>query len=255
MIRQITEQDLAFIGENQKVDPFLCRILSTIHMYGAYSFVDCWVQIQEESECTMAYLSKMDGVLTLFAYTHADFQEISCFIEVVEVRYIMCSTECAAQLGITPDRTGSILKFGNVPVQLHGVEVNPPIQSVYEVLQSCANEIFVPPPFEPFYLDMSHRIRHGGAKITGIMKQGRLIACAMTVAETEQTAVVGGVAVHPVYQRNGFGTRVVYGLLHLCAQQQQKHIYVYCDTNKNKQFYQSLGFLCCGIWAEIECIK
>lgn len=255
MIRQMTNQDLEFVCENQKSDPFLCRILSMIQMYGSYSFVDCWVQIQEESECAMAYLSKMDGVLTLFAYTYADFEEISCFIEAVGAHYITCSTECAAQLDITPDRTGSILKFSHVPIQLHSVVVNPPIQSVYEVLQSCVGETFLPPPFEPFYLDMSHRIRHGGAKITGIIKQGRLIACAMTVAETEQTAVIGGVAVHPVYQRNGCGTMVVYGLLHLCAQRKQKHIYVYCDTNKNKQFYQSLGFVCCGTWAEIECIE
>ena len=56
---------------------------------------------------------------------------------------------------------------------------------------------------------MSHRIRHKGATAVGYKTEDKLIACAMTVAETEYAAIIGAVAVLPEYQRQGIGTSVV----------------------------------------------
>lgn len=254
MIRQMTKQDIALTRKNQKTDPFLCRVFSMVQMYGAYSFAECWIQIQAESEYPTAYVTKMDGVLSLAVSEYANFDEISSFIGAVGADLIICSEECSMQMGIIPIRTGSILKFNRQPVQAQNITINPPLQEVYKILQACADETFIPPLFEPFYLDMSHRIRHGGAKMTGVIRQEQLIACAMTVAETDMIAIIGGVAVHPDYRRSRFGTMVVRGLLYLCAQQNQKHVYVYCNTSENKQFYQALGFVNYGAWTEIEYI-
>ncbi|MFQ9793068.1 MAG: GNAT family N-acetyltransferase [Acutalibacteraceae bacterium] len=99
---------------------------------------------------------------------------------------------------------------------------------------------------------MSHRIRHGGATAVGYEKEEKIIACAMTVAETERAAIIGAVAVLPEYQRKGIGTSVVQSLLHRCMAKHQKHIYVYCNSEQNVQFYRTIGFTDSGVWAELE---
>ncbi len=99
---------------------------------------------------------------------------------------------------------------------------------------------------------MSHRIRHGGATAVGYEKEEKIIACAMTVAETEHAAIIGAVAVLPEYQRQGIGTSIVQSLLHRCMEKYQKHIYVYCNSKENALFYRTMGFTDSGVWAESE---
>ena len=83
-------------------------------------------------------------------------------------------------------------------------------------------------------------------------KEEKIIACAMTVAETERAAIIGAVAVLPEYQRQGIGTSVVQSLLYRCMVKYQKHIYVYCNSKENALFYRTIGFTDSGVWAESE---
>ncbi len=73
----------------------------------------------------------------------------------------------------------------------------------------------------------------------------------MTVAETEYAAIIGAVAVLPEYQRQGIGTSVVKFTAWLYGKH-QKHIYVYCNSEQNVQFYRTMGFTYSGVWAELE---
>ena len=86
----------------------------------------------------------------------------------------------------------------------------------------------------------------------GYEKEEKIIACAMTVAETEHAAIIGAVAVLPEYQRQGIGTSVVQSLLYHCMAKYQKHIYVYCNSKENALFYRTMGFTDSGVWAELE---
>lgn len=164
----------------------------------------------------------------------------------------MCHASCAEQLHITPARTGTIMKWNAHLIEQTNRTISPNLHQVYSVLQACSSKAFQVPEFEPFYLDMSHRIRHGGATAVGYEKEEKIIACAMTVAETERAAIIGAVAVLPEYQRKGIGTSVVQSLLHRCMAKHQKHIYVYCNSEQNVQFYRTIGFTDSGVWAELE---
>lgn len=252
MIVLATRQDLTQISQYKADDPFACRILCIANMYENFSFVDCWVQKQEDTEKPTAYLSKMDGVITLFAHENADFDELCMFIKMVGASCVMCHASCAAQLHMTPARTGIIMKWNACLAEKTNIQVSPNLQQVYSVLQACGSETFQVPAFEPFYLDMSHRIRHGGATAVGYRKEEKLIACAMTVAETEYAAIIGAVAVLPEYQRQGIGTVIVQSLLHSCMEKHQRHIYVYCNSEENALFYRTMGFTDSGVWAELE---
>ena len=223
-----------------------------LNMYENYPFADFWIQKQEEAGQPTAYLSKMDGVITLFVHENADFDELCMFIKMIGARCIMCHASCAEQLHITPIRTGTIMKWNTHLIEQTNRTVSPNLHQVYSVLQACSSKAFQVPEFEPFYLDMSHRIRHGGATAVGYEKEEKIIACAMTVAETERAAIIGAVAVLPEYQRQGIGTSVVQSLLYRCMVKYQKHIYVYCNSKENALFYRTIGFTDSGVWAESE---
>ena len=81
MIVLAEKKDLAPIVQYQETDSFACRILCIANMYGNYPFADFWIQKQEETGHPTAYLSKMDGVITLFAHENADFGELCMFIK------------------------------------------------------------------------------------------------------------------------------------------------------------------------------
>ena len=252
MIVLANEQDFTHMDSCLKTDPFICRIICIANMYQSYSFADCWVQKQEGTERTTAYLSKMEGVITLFAHENADFDELYMFVKMIGASCVMCHASCAEQLHITPARTGNIMKWDAQLSEYINRTVCPDLHQVYSVLQACHSKAFQVPEFEPFYLDMSHRIRHKGATAVGYKTEDKLIACAMTVAETEYAAIIGAVAVLPEYQRQGIGTSVVKSLLHGCMEKHQKHIYVYCNSEQNVQFYRTMGFTYSGVWAELE---
>ena len=76
MIVLAEKKDLVPIAQYQETDSFACRILCIANMYENYPFVDFWIQKKEEAEHPTAYLSKMDGVITLFAHENADFDEL-----------------------------------------------------------------------------------------------------------------------------------------------------------------------------------
>ena len=80
-----------------------------------------------------------------------------------------------------------------------------------------------------------------------------LAACAMTVAQSPFSAVLGAVAVHPDFRRQGWGTRVVRGIL--SSLPEALPCFVLRDARENRDFYASLGFSPCGEWEEIQRIR
>ena len=83
----------------------------------------------------------------------------------------------------------------------------------------------------------------------GIRRESRATACAMTVAETDAMAILGGVAVAPDTRWQGLGRLAVELLL---AQLPQLHVAVFRAEQENQAFYQSLGFMPAGEWAEFD---
>ena len=90
MIVLAEKKDLAPIVQYQETDSFACRILCIANMYGNYPFADFWIQKQEETGYPTAYLSKMDGVITLFAHENADFGELYMFIKMIGASCMIC---------------------------------------------------------------------------------------------------------------------------------------------------------------------
>ncbi len=121
----------------------------------------------------------------------------------------------------------------------------PSLRAVYTLLET----IF--PPFVPFdgwYVDASHRVRHGLCHIATTQDNGKPISCAMTVAESADAAIIGGVATAPSRRRLGLAQHCINDLL---RQLPQKTVFISPNNTQARAYYERFGFEPCGEWAEI----
>ena len=100
-----------------------------------------------------------------------------------------------------------------------------------------------------FYVDVNHKLRHNATRMYGVYDGTKLVAMAMTVAESSNGAVLGAVSCHPDYRKHGYGSTVVkYISNRLIAE--NKTVYLHRAKNANQSFYNNLGFEQCGSWQE-----
>lgn len=120
-------------------------------------------------------------------------------------------------------------------------------EAVYHLLSQC----FIPmPPFDSWYVDLSHRIRHGYGHITTYQQNGRCISCAVTVAEAPDAAVIGGVCTHPDYRGQGLASRCVQAILQE-KDLSNRRVYLTVENKELIPFYKHQGFEIAGKWNTI----
>lgn len=99
------------------------------------------------------------------------------------------------------------------------------------------------PPFDSFYVDTAYRLRHGMCHITAIRGEDALFSAAMTVAETNDAAVIGAVATLPMHRRKGYASQCLRTLLHaLRAERPERTIYILPENTSLQRYYAANGF-------------
>ena len=214
---------------------FACRIRATAAAYGfTHPFARFWVQGRGAALCLL------DDVMILAAVLPA-----------AGARTVLCSAEAAQARPFPRRATGEIMALREraAPVEEAEILWDPSPRLLYPLLCASQTASFLPPPFEPFYLDLSHRTRHGAARSAAIRAGDSLAACAICSAKTEEAAVLSAVAVRPDVRRRGFGARVV---LALAASLPVDTIYIFRASGENEAFYRTLGFTGHNHFAELD---
>ena len=122
------------------------------------------------------------------------------------------------------------------------------LRDLYPFLQPFFDDL---PPFEAWYLDVSYRTRHDLCRHAAITDNGVIASSAMTVAEWQNGALLGGVATAPDYRRRGYAGRCVLSLT-ADLQNRGKTVWI-CPYNQSAQrLYESLGFRLHGTVTVIE---
>lgn len=235
-------------------DPFACRIISLYKSYiPELVFVDYWMIIDELSgKCTGA-IARSGSAFILFITQKNDIDEVSSFMRVAGASSVICNAEYKLDLLNTKCVIGSILMKDtdtfdkNEESSLKVIE--PDIKSAYDLIVKCADENFIPPNFDDFYVDVNHKLRHKATRLCGIKTDDRLVSIAMTVAESDNGAVLGAVACDPDYRKHGYGSTVVKYLSNQLIRE-NKIVYLHRAKNSNISFYDKLGFKEVGSWCE-----
>lgn len=195
-------------------------------------------------------LAIMDGVATVRCAQNS-YEEIAAFLSLQsQVRQIRTDCETAAFLknkwGVSYE-VRPVMQCA-MPIEKTGDTVLLSPREIYPLL-SCVFAEF--PPFEPWYLDVSYRMRHGFCRNQAVVKDSVAVASAMTVSEWNGGAVIGAVATDPKHRGQGYAAACVTSLT-AALQQENKQVFICPKNEYARRLYEWLGFTVCDQMAWIE---
>ncbi len=120
------------------------------------------------------------------------------------------------------------------------------LRDIYGVLSKTFCEF---PSFDSWYVDASHRHRHGCCHIVTEKQNDQPISVAMTIAETEDMALIGCVATLPEHRGRGAASRCIHQLMGFLK---QRRILISPSDAHSEGLYRKLGFLPYGTWGEVS---
>lgn len=180
-----------------------------------------------------------------------DAEEMLLFLSmdptVSAVRTDAATARLAAGYGFAQVSTGTLLRKNvAAAVSEETVELSP--RRVWPLLSAVFGDVL--PPFDVWYADVFHRFRHGSCHLCGVEREGTPVSVAMTVAETEGAALIGGVATAEAFRGCGFAASGVEALCRTLKKQGKQEILLAPKNESLIKWYATLGFVPCGTWGE-----
>ena len=242
MIRRATEYDFA--------SEITCESELRIHsLKQAYGLDVPFIQFFADEDGSLA--SIMDGVCTLYC-TDLPNEEWCIFLQMQpDISLIHTSGENGAYLAKRynlPSETGIVMRFADAssdkPLQ-KSMPDDASLQDIYSLLSSVFANFS---RFDAWYVDTSHRMRHGCCHYAVERFNGAVSSIAMTVAEAKDCALIGCVATAPIYRGQGAATRCISRLINILT---SNTIFIVPADDYSASLYEKLGFVSCGMWSEL----
>ena len=253
MIRLSQNSDafLSAVDEIGGNDPFACRVRALCRSYApSLPFVDYWLTADEAGQVNGA-IARNGASFLLYMTDRSELREVASFLHMAGAAQVLGNGRFVLE-GFAREKTGAVMVTKQpAAVTADCPVIEPDIRAVHALLMTCADRDFCPPAFEDFYVDVSHRLRHGTLRLCGTNANGALASVAMTVAESEDCAVLGAVACHPDHRRRGLGTAAVSALVNRLVSE-GKTVYLHRARGVSEAFYRRMGFAPCGTWREYE---
>ncbi len=185
-------------------------------------------------------ISELDGEFVVSEIgCNPNYDELSEFFGFCGFSKIFCSKRVGERLSEhirCKCEIVNLMRFAGQEI-LCETESNPPLSEVYEILKSAFDI-----KFEPWYVDMSHRIRHG---ITSVRRLGDSILTIQHNLNGE--ALLSQIATSPKGRNKGNATRLIRAV---CAELYPSAVFVLCH-NELVEFYKKVGFLQDDIYLQL----
>lgn len=179
-------------------------------------------------------------------------EEIMGFCSVLGVKTILCSGEFELDKGKSAE--GYILKYQTSErLQKQSdnmILLNDGFREIYSLL----SDSFVSSQldFSDFYVDISHKVRHGCASSALVFSGNNPVSCAVAPFVSDSGAVISAVCTDKTYRQMGFGRCALLSLVDNLNSIGVSDIYVQIEDNSLLNFYCPLGFNVAGTWQEIK---
>lgn len=226
--------------ENYKIkDIYSVRILSLLNAYGCkYPFAQFYRQIDDDDNVTSIISSLDKDVTVSFDGEIADKDELTQFLHIIGFASVLCDE--GLQMNSLFD-SGVVMKSGKkieIPCDYTEIDEYPYLFDLYNFVDYDGNS------FESWYVDISHRIRHGAAKAVTLNINEEIISSAIFSSIYKNDAIITAVKTNPEFRKMGYGSALVSAM---CCDI-SGDVYLMREKNKNESFYKKLGFENIGIW-------
>ncbi len=208
-------------------------------LYGLYgddaSLFLCWYQTVGGK--VTAILFTFGNTLTVSCGGGAEPGEIFDFAKFLGYTEFYCTGSAARILGVKPRAERKIMRFSGSGVVAEKGNFSPAatLDEIYKLLEYGADGEIELPPREYFYTDISHRMRHGAARIKYCPN-----AIALTSVENANFALIGAVCTAPRERGKGLGRAVLSAITNELAGENRD---VFTVAGKGTaEFYKKCGF-------------
>ncbi len=166
------------------------------------SFCTFWQQENEKSEVT-AVIGKFGSAVTV-SHKVADLKELADFLAFIGFSELVCSSELAEHfLGYSAEDINCVQK----PINATGKILKPPTYNEYlkmhSIFTGSNTDAISIGGFEDWYVDISHRVRHGGAAAI-LAEHG----CGIALL-SKNAIIINGIAVAENHRGKGYGKEIL----------------------------------------------
>ena len=204
--------------------------IRALHLAYGTGYDFCRFYRQENS-----FLSLLDGNAVLCDDSSTDYEEWSRFILMCGCRELFCSETAAVSLMKTYDFRCNIvylMRFEGIAHSEHTVR-EPSLADVYNIIREGFDI-----EFEPWYLDMSHRVRHGITQCRTLEGKAALVI----QHDLNGEALLSQVAALRAHRGEGYASRLVHAVSTELA---PSEVYIVCE-DRLVGFYEKCGYSVCG---------
>ncbi|MBQ9516741.1 MAG: GNAT family N-acetyltransferase [Eubacterium sp.] len=221
----------------QQRDIFTVRILSLLKSYGCkYQFATYFKQVVDDK--VTAIMSKLDGDFTLSLTDDADQEELVHFFCVTGYTSITCSD--GFLLGSRYEEGVVMHSDAKMDYSLVGITLDeyPKLMDLFNFVDYNSQD------FKSWYVDISHRVRHGTAKAYTLCIDDTIIASGILSAIIDGHAILTAVRCESEFRGMGYGSALVSAICNDVA----GRVHLMRDEGMHEDFYKRLGFTDDGKW-------
>lgn len=219
-------------------DIYYVRIMSLIKAYGCdYDFACFYRQLDEEKNIT-AILSKLDNDWTLCFDDQANFEELKEFFCVIGYSSVLADSAFEFTDSFDEGMVMSSSRKIEFPSQYTEIDRFPKLMELFNFVDYDTVD------FEAWYVDISHRIRHGCANAYTLNVNDEIISSGIFSSIYNNDAILTAVQTSPEFRHMGYGSSLVSEMLGDI----KGTVYLMREMNLNEQFYIRLGFNNTGKW-------
>lgn len=204
-------------------------------------FFSVWVSGEDK---TTAVVAKFYDSITIKCDCDCDFNEIKQFVSMLGYNEIMCSEKTCKGLDFKDYKRKKAYVFCSEEQEYTTENLG---EEYYKQLYSLISEA-IPGSFKDtreaylsFLSDFTYRKRRDFASIKGITENGELLSCVMTSSETNEAAIISGVACKSTSRKTGLGKRTVLSMVKYLMDK-GKRVYVIALNESAQGFYEHIGF-------------
>ncbi len=243
MIRQVTGEALSRWQPDSEAALRLCGQIE------AYGDARPFLRFFEDDAGGRLSVCHGDAVLA----SGEDTEEVRLFLTMnPSIRRVRSDRRTALLLAKDwgmPLRSHCVMCAPYPPEAAESSAMEPKLAHLYPLLVAVFGEAI--PPFDEWYADAHFRTRHGLMHTAGVSDGETLLACAMTVSECRQAALIGAVATLPKARGKGYASRCVLTLTGR-LQRMGKRVLLSPKNDRAFAIYTHLGFTPCGEWGEVQ---
>lgn len=233
-------------------DAFGTKIAGYFKTYSADSAsVRFWIQQNDGNIITAAVCRAYDSVV-LSAATDADFEELLQFLRMIGFLTLSCEESVCRNLGLSPTRSGNIVRFERLLRPLRGeaqMPRYPDLRDVYSLLTSSGFDRLG--GRDEWIADVSRRMNRESAQWSVIYSGEMLVACACALFVADSAAFLGCVAAREDMRGRGLGGEAVLTLADRYSSDGRR-VELFCKDGSIVDFYKKSGFVPVGRWAEYD---